>query len=340
MKIEIIRSEEQWRALAEEWNRLLEQSVSDVPFLRHEYLLAWWQHRGGGEWQADELYILLGRGAQGDLLGAIPFFISKNHAGNPTLRLVGSIEISDFLDALARPADLGAFLQAALSHLTGPDAPVWDTLEWENLLESSPTLSALEAAAKAYGLAHQVERLQPSPSITLPADFDIYLDSLDTRYRRELMRKARNALGYFIPVQVVRIGAEDDLHAAMEDFFTMMREETEKQAFLTEAMVAQMHAIVQAAADNGWLDLRFLLVGREKAAGYFNFIYRNRVWVYNSCLAQKFSNLSPGIVLMSLLIQDAIEQGMQDFDLMRGDEEYKYQLGGVDRWVVKVTLSK
>jgi CelD/BcsL family acetyltransferase involved in cellulose biosynthesis len=41
-----------------------------------------------------------------------------------------------------------------------------------------------------------------------------------------------------------------------------------------------------------------------------------------------------------LLIQQAIEDGMSAFDLMRGDEEYKYHLGGQDRWVVKATITR
>ena len=81
-------------------------------------------------------------------------------------------------------------------------------------------------------------------------------------------------------------------------------------------------------------------VGREKAAGYLNFTYNNRVWVYNSARASKFDSLSPGISLMGLLIEEAIEAGNTDFDLMRGDEGYKYQLGGVDRWVVKAVVSR
>ena len=36
--------------LESEWNALLEESVTHVPFLRHEYLSAWWQTHGGGEW--------------------------------------------------------------------------------------------------------------------------------------------------------------------------------------------------------------------------------------------------------------------------------------------------
>jgi CelD/BcsL family acetyltransferase involved in cellulose biosynthesis len=35
-----------------------------------------------------------------------------------------------------------------------------------------------------------------------------------------------------------------------------------------------------------------------------------------------------------------IQQGRDAFDFMRGDEEYKYHFGGVDRFVLKATLSQ
>jgi CelD/BcsL family acetyltransferase involved in cellulose biosynthesis len=207
-------------------------------------------------------------------------------------------------------------------------------------LEDSPSLESLSATAEKNNLTLIQERLQPAPYIPLPEDFDTYLDSLDGRYRRELVRKIRNAQRYFIPVQIERVENQDDLAAAMEDFFIMMREESEKATFLTGAMESQMQAIVRTAAEHGWLDLSFLSVGRERAAGYLNFVYGKRVWVYNSARAEKFSSLSPGIAQIGLLIQQAIEDGMSAFDLMRGDEEYKYHLGGQDRWVVKATITR
>lgn len=337
--IEIIQDETRWAQLAEEWNQLLSHSSTDVPFLRYEYLSAWWQHRGGGEWEeGDLLYILTARSQDGALAGSLPLFKSKNRAGNPVLVLLGSIEISDFLDVLCAPDLLSDFLEAALTHLKAD--PDWESIELNNLLEDSPTLAALPGLAEAHGFSYQQERLQPSPYVVLPDDFDAYLETLDGRYRREMVRKMRNALGYFIPVTVRQVTAEDDLQAEVEDFFAMMREEPEKDAFLTPQMAEQMQAVTAAAAEHGWLDLRWLIVGHDKAAGYVNFQYNDRVWVYNSSRADKFSNLSPGIVLLGLLIQEAIEQGKTELDFMRGDEEYKYQLGGQDRWVLKATISR
>ena len=109
--------------------------------------------------------------------------------------------------------------------------PPGSSLELFNLLEESPSLPALAAAAEKHGLYFSQERLQPSPIISLPDSFDAYLDRLDGRYRREMVRKMRNALRYFIPVTISKVGADDDLSAEMEDFFAMMREETDKAGF-------------------------------------------------------------------------------------------------------------
>jgi len=311
-----------------------------VPFLRHEYLTAWWQHRGGGEWLESSLYIIAARDNNNKLMGAAPLFLSKNHAGEPTLFLIGSVEISDFLDIIVREDDLDTFIDAILKHLTGPNASEWSSLELFNLFESSSTLSGIEKLTGKYDLTFQQERIQPAPIITLPNDFDEYLESLDKRYSRELRRKLRNTMGYFVPVEWYHVEDEASLENEINDFILMMREEKEKDSFLTEEMVSQFHAIALAALQAGWLKLSFLKVGKEKAAGYFNFDYDDRIWVYNSCLARKFGQLSPGIVLMGFLIQDSIEKSRKEFDLMRGYEEYKYQLGGQDRFIVHATIKR
>ena len=69
MKIEIITNLEAFTSLEKEWNAIHKDSASAVPFLRHEYLLAWWQTLGGGEWPQGELYIVTARHNDGALAG-------------------------------------------------------------------------------------------------------------------------------------------------------------------------------------------------------------------------------------------------------------------------------
>ena len=71
-----------------EWNNLLSESISDVPFLRHEYLSAWWKTRGGGEWDGAELVLVSAR-EDDKLIGIAPFFLAE-HDGQQALLLLGS----------------------------------------------------------------------------------------------------------------------------------------------------------------------------------------------------------------------------------------------------------
>jgi CelD/BcsL family acetyltransferase involved in cellulose biosynthesis len=101
-----------------------------------------------------------------------------------------------------------------------------------------------------------------------------------------------------------------------------------------------MKAIAHVWFQAGMLQLAFLKVGNDYAAAYFNIDYNNRIWVYNSGMAGKFGQLSPGIVLAGYLLMDAIEKGREEFDMMRGDEDYKYHLGGQDRCVMRVVMER
>ncbi len=113
---------------------LLAESITHVPFLRYEYLSAWWTTRGGGEWPESELAVVTARQA-GRLAGIAPLFFSRNRDGDPALLLLGSIEISDYLDIIARPADLPDFLAGLLDFIAQPGPLDWHLLDWHNLPE-------------------------------------------------------------------------------------------------------------------------------------------------------------------------------------------------------------
>ena len=340
MHIATIRSLPELLSLEKEWNDLLAISASHVPFLRHEYIAAWWQGLGGGEWSHGELYIFTARGEGGRLIGIAPLFQTDNREGEPALMLLGSVEISDYLDIICRPEDLPAFLDALLVHLLENQAEVPLLLDWYNLLESSPTLSALKSAAEKQGWRYDQQSLQHCPYIPLPGDWDKYICGIDKKQRHEIRRKMRRADEYYLPVRwyLVEDGANLDKEA--EAFLDLMARDPDKAKFLTPAMRAQMHSIIQAAHRAGWLQLAFIEVNGEKAAGYLNFDYMGHIWVYNSGLDFRFSELSLGWVLLGHLLEWANEHQRKYFDFMRGDEQYKYRFGAIDRQVVRATLRK
>jgi len=340
MHIAIIRTLPELINLEKEWNDLLPNSASHVPFLRHEYITAWWQGLGGGEWLWGELYVITARREQGELIGIAPLFLTDNRDGEPALMLLGSIEISDYLDIITRPEDTSSFIETLLEYLGGDPAPACHLLDWYNLLEDSPTLPALQAAAEKLGWGYSQQPLQHCPYISLPGDWEKYICSIDKKQRHEVRRKMRRAEEYYLPVRwyITEDGAT--LDRDVDDFLQLMAKDPDKAKFLTPAMRTQMHSIVQVAYKAGWLQLAFIEVDGEKAAGYLNFDYNNHIWVYNSGLDFRFSELSPGWVLLGYLLEWANEHQRKYFDFMRGDEQYKYRFGAIDRRVIRLTVRK
>ena len=327
--------------LAADWNSLLAESVVHVPFLRHEYLRTWWETRGGGEWPESELAVAIAR-QDGQLVGIAPLFSAHDRNGLPSLLLMGSIEISDYLDLIVRPAHLSAFVSGLFDFLArpAPDLPAWHSLDWHNLLETSATLPVLKAEAKKRGWAFLQEKAYHAPSIPLVGDFEIYLSGIDKKQRHEIRRKMRRAEQSGDNIHWYIVTDPASLDDEVDAFLSLMAEEPEKAKFLTKLMRRQMHLSCRAAFEAGWLQLAFLEANGQKAAGYLNFDYLNRIWVYNSGIDRKFMELSPGWVLLGYLLQWAIENKRSEFDFMRGNEQYKYRFGAVDKYVVRAKVSR
>jgi CelD/BcsL family acetyltransferase involved in cellulose biosynthesis len=340
MHIATIRSLPELISLEKEWNDLLTISASHVPFLRHEYITAWWQGLGGGEWSHGELYIITARSADGKLIGIAPFFQTDNRDGEPALMLIGSIEISDYLDVIARQEDLPAFVEALLEHLASDEALPCHLLDFYNLLENSPTLPALQASAEKYHCTFLQQPLQHCPYIPLPGNWETYICNIDKKQRHEIRRKMRRAEEYYLPLRWYFTEDGSTVDRDIDDFLDLMACDPDKEKFLTPVMREQMRLIVRAAQRAGWLQLAFIEVNGEKAAGYLNFDYMNHIWVYNSGMDYRFSELSLGWVLLGHLLEWANEHKRQYFDFMRGDEQYKYRFGAVDRRVMRVTVRK
>jgi CelD/BcsL family acetyltransferase involved in cellulose biosynthesis len=85
--------------------------------------------------------------------------------------------------------------------------------------------------------------------------------------------------------------------------------------------------IAECFSSLGWLRLDTLTIGDRAVASTFSFDYDKTFYLYNSAFDPTVGRLSPGYVLVSQLIEDAIERGQRQFDFLRGPERYKYQFG-------------
>jgi CelD/BcsL family acetyltransferase involved in cellulose biosynthesis len=321
----------------ESWNELAGQNIADTPFSRHEYLSQWWKTLGGGEWKEAEL-VLVSATENDQLIGIAPLFIA-DYDGQRALMLVGSIEISDYLDLIVREADLTRFLSGLLDFLSQQDIN-WSALDWYNMPDASPTLAALKVEAERRGWTHHEEVYRPTPRIPLNGSFEDYLSRIDKKQRHEIRRKMRRAAESDKNVRFYIVNGTENLDSEIEAFFNLMIQSPEKEQFLHPAMREQLTATFHNAHRHGYLWLAFLEIEGAKTAASLNFDYRNKLWGYNSGVSNEHRELSPGWVLLAHTIQWCCENGRYQFDFMRGDEEYKYRFGGVNKYVMRAKIVK
>jgi CelD/BcsL family acetyltransferase involved in cellulose biosynthesis len=273
------------------------------------------------------------------LVGIAPCFISQCNEKS-TLLLLGSVEISDYLDILVKQQHVQSFILELLKYIKTTLAPQFkiERIEFDNIVDQSPSLDVLRSACRELGLEAIIKPISQSPYIPLTGDYEEYMASLDKKQRHEMRRKQRRVLelpegsDWYIASDPATIESE------IQEFLRLMAFDEDKRNFLTAPMQEQMRLSMLDAFHNNYLQLAFLTIGGKKAAAYLNFDFNNRIWVYNSGIDPQYFEHSPGWVLLVHLVKWAIENGRFEFDFMRGNEDYKYKFGAVDRSVMQVII--
>ncbi len=337
LSVEICTNAQGFLALEREWNSLLKQSKTDTIFLTWQWQKIWWDFFG----QEARLSILTVRDGEG-LIGLAPFYGLPSDDGAKTLRLIGGVEVSDYLDILVASGREDRVYEALWEFLTHENDYPWDIIDLHNVPATSPTLRALPTLARdTRELQVSMEVEDVAPIINLPPSWEEYLSLLGKKQRHEVRRKIRKANNEAL-VRWYYVRDEKAVQAEMEDFAELhKRSARQKKAFMDRKMQSFFQAVARTTFEQGWLRLYFLLINELKTATTLCFDYNDSMMVYNSGYdPQLYPSLSTGTVLLAYCIQDAIRNGRSVFDLLRGGEDYKYRLGGQDTQVYNLMISR
>jgi CelD/BcsL family acetyltransferase involved in cellulose biosynthesis len=161
--------------------------------------------------------------------------------------------------------------------------------------------------------------------LQLPDSYQAYLSQIGKKQRHELRRKRRRFHEvYGRPALATTRGSGD----GFGQFVAMHRQSAgPKGSFMTSDMEQLFASLAEQA---GWqIDVLSGEDGRP-AAATFSWAGAGGFYLYNSAYDQT-SEASPGIVLLSMLIERAIRANVRTFDFLKGDEPYKFRLGATPR---------
>lgn len=325
-------------ALRAEWEALVDEDPDGTIFHTPRYLETWRRVLGQ---RANARVRTIHR--DGRLIGIVPE--AHEREGSPTgpvevIRFMGGTEVTDYLGPVARREDrddvVGAYLEALADDVD------WDELVAGGLPADTTWPGSFLRHAERLGL-RIVDDVEEAvcPRLDISGGYDAYLDGLPGKQRHELKRKARKLARDLGSVRVTEV-AEDGLDDGLDTFFDMATEtETEKSGFFAkEEMRAFFRALADEFTGERVFRLHLLDVAGAPAAATVSLVHGREWGLYNSAFDQSLASLAPGMVLVGELIRTAAEEDCRVFDLLRGDEPYKYRFGAVDRPLRRLTLAR
>ncbi len=293
-----------WRAV---WSAL----PARTPFLSPEWHEVWWRTLGAG---TPEIVVV--RDDNGPL--AIAPFMRRDDG---TLSFSGD----DATDALDLVGDGSRAADPVARHL----AEHATAIELRYLPAGTPFLATAPEVLRAAGFAVEAAPLVVSPRVELPRTFDEFVASLSKKDRHELRRKLRRL--EVASVVKFAYASRGELEPALDRFVELHRRAPgEKGTFMTPRLERYFRELAAAGMNAGWLRLGELTVDGRVIASLYGFDLDGTFSAYNSAIDPDALALSPGVLLHAHAIRDAIARGLRTYDFLRGDEPYKYDLGGRD----------
>ena len=301
--------------IREEWENVLSVSPGNSLFLTPQWQEVWWDTFGNGREMAG-FYL---RDHEG-----VTAIASLARCGD-TLSFVGNTDTFDYNDFMVRPGYEQVFFQSLLARF---EEQSFSTLKLRSLRETSPTLAYLPDLARQQGYLVKVEEEDVSSGVDLPQTWEGYLAGLSKKDRHELRRKIRR-LDSVPNWRWYSLTEPDQVAARVEDFIGLMRQSNQdKDQYMTPDRKLFFQRMSQRMAGMGMLRLFFLEIDDQPVATSLCFDYDSSRLLYNSGYDPAYGYYSVGLLLNALCLREAIEQGKEYFDFLRGPEPYKGHLGG------------
>ena len=284
-------------------------------FVLPVWLKVWWQEFGAGA----ELHLDAIR--QGErVIGVAPLLVREGKTS-----LIGSADVCDYLDFIVAPGRERDFFSVLLDDLREKGI---NQLDLSPLRPDSTVLTYLVSIAQNRGYEVLCHPEDVSLELDLPSTWDEYLGILTSKQRHEVKRKLRR----LEEAGNVKYRIVEDTGAtreAMNTFLRMFAESrTDKAAFLTAQMESFFRSLADNMAEVGLLRLGILELDTQPTAMVMCVDYNDCMYLYNSGYNPQYNSLSVGLLCKVLCIKESIQEGKKRFDFLKGDETYKYHLGG------------
>lgn len=239
----------------------------------------------------------------------LPLIERRNILGGIDLRFLGADFYPDPLGLICAHSDRSTFIAALKDFLLKHSK--WDRLFLDWILEEEAQMWNAPARHRTI-----------SPYKILPFSFDELLTEFTSKKRNDLRRKVRkffDAGGEFLVSENISTNI-----FFLDNLFKQHKSRSAERNIASSFSgnrVEKFHKMLVTNSPN----VRFygLQVNNKLISIIYGYEYSNIFYYYQVSHDPEFYKLSPGSVLLHLVLEDCCKRGLKEFNFLQGDENYK-----------------
>ena len=269
------------------------------------------------------------------LIGIAPLIIDKQ---SKTISILGDKDLFDYRDIIVNSDYANHIYELLLFDFF--DCEMYQ--KYKFIFESIPENSHLINFLKKLNLDQyeiDVNEEDVTPAIELSNSWEDYLMLLNKKQRHEVRRKLRKFEAEEFTNQLITNPVQSDKF--FDDFFDLfVKSRQDKEEFLTSDRKNFFEKLLFNFAAVSQLRILSLDDGGKLISACIVIDYNETYFLYNNAYSLMYNSFSVGLVSKIYAIKESLERNKNNFNFLRGNERYKYHLGGKDIVIYTAEVKK
>jgi CelD/BcsL family acetyltransferase involved in cellulose biosynthesis len=324
---------EDLRCLQSEWDILHAETGSRNPFSTFTWCACWWKHFGQGKQL--RIFIFRNDGKTSGILPLVSLF-PLPCAGRPIMLQLPGMPLADWEDLLLSPDRniLRGQITEFLDYLSTGEKH-WDWIYLKRLFLQDPPFSMLlDEIRNRADFRHYLLPSETHSFIPIESSWDAYFQKRSGKQRYNL-RRARKLLNQKGKVEFQKIEDPDRIEHALDaiddlsrksrkyDRGTSLVRDSHHRSFFSE--------IAGEFLSRGSISLWQLKIDGKVIGCEYSLVYNGNYYGYYSDFDPEYSRCSPGLLILSHVIQDSFNNRLNAFHLGAGSGFHKEMWSAVEK---------